>query len=71
VAIGSRSGVTVLDASALLALINNEQVSDVVAAFIVDYSVGAAKLAEVVWQAPPPALKELLNFGSKPDCRRV
>jgi PIN domain nuclease of toxin-antitoxin system len=38
VAIGSRSGVTVLDASALLALINNEQVSDVVAAFIVDYS---------------------------------
>jgi PIN domain nuclease of toxin-antitoxin system len=40
--------VTVLDASALLALINNEQGSDLVAASIVDSSVGAANLAEVV-----------------------
>jgi PIN domain nuclease of toxin-antitoxin system len=40
--------VTVLDASALLALINSEQGSDIVAASIVDSSLGAANLAEVV-----------------------
>ena len=39
---------TVLDASALLALINNEQGSDIVAGSIIDSSVGAANLAEAV-----------------------
>jgi ribonuclease VapC len=40
--------VTVLDASAVLALINDEPGSDVVAASIAESSIGAANLAEVV-----------------------
>jgi len=40
--------VTILGASALRALINDEQGSDVIAASIIDSSIGAAHLAEVV-----------------------
>ena len=46
--LAASGGMTVLDGSAVLALINNEQGSDVVAASIIDSSLGAANLAEVV-----------------------